>query len=111
MKLSYQKEKTFTEDYITTNLLQCLDFWNREGEKIYRQNINGELGTDQTNEMARTMQLDDWLNEMMLIDAKTFCNSTMNRLDYNCGRTRSHVWIHQADTRVLIFYADPDHQH
>jgi len=106
MKLSYQKEKTFTEDYVTNNLLQCINFWNREGEKIYEQNINGKLGTDQTNEMARTMQKDDWLNEMMLIDAKTFCNSSRNTFDYNCGRTRSHVYIHKGNERVLMVYAE-----
>ena len=106
MKLSYQKDPAFTEDWITNNVLQCINFWNREGEKIYEQNINGELGTAQTNEQARTMQKADWLNEMMLIDVKTFCNSPKNRFDYNCGRTRSHVYVHKGNERVLMIYAD-----
>ena len=111
MKLSYQKEKTFTEDYVTNNLLQCIQFWNREGDDIYQKNLNGRLGTDQTNEQARQMQQDDWLNEMMLIDAKAFCASRNNTVDYNCGRTRSHVFVHKGDERVLMIYADPNHDH
>ena len=111
MKLSYQKEKLFTEDYVTTNLLQCIRFWNRSGDEIYQKNLDGKIGTDETNKMARQMQQDDWLNEMMLIDAKAFCASRYNKSDYNCGRTRSHVWIHQADERVLMVYADLNHYH
>ena len=57
-------------------------------------------------EMAKTMEADDFLLEMLLGDCKTFCNSKRAKEigNFECGRTRSHVWIHQGDERVLMLY-------
>ena len=64
---------------------------------------------EETNQFARDTQQDDWLNEMIHIDCKTFCNSKRGKeLNYSCGRTRSHVWLHKDDERILMIYADKD---
>lgn len=84
-----------------------MDFWNKEGEKVIEKNISGKLGSKETNQMAKTMQPDDFILEMMLIDCKVFVNSDLanNSPDtYECGRTRSHVWVHINDKRILMFY-------
>jgi hypothetical protein len=104
--LKAQKETNFQENYVTTNILECIKFWNREGEKAIQKNISGEWGSKETNEMAKTMDADDFLLEMLLGDCKTFCNSKRAKEidNFECGRTRSHVWVHQNDERVLMLY-------
>ena len=94
-------------NYITKNILECVDYWNRSHEKIRAKNITGELGDKETNNYARATEYADWLNEMILIDCKTFCESERGKeLNFECGRTHSHVWVHQNGERVLMIYAN-----
>ena len=105
-QLNYQTEKEFQEDYITTNILECINFWNKQGEDVRQKNIDGIYGNKETQEYAKNTPYDDWLNEMILEDCKTFCRSDKNTINYKCGRTRSHVWLHVGDERVLMIYAE-----
>ena len=108
-QLAFRQDKGFLIDYVSENIIKSIEFWNRESEDIYNQNIQGTLGTEETNQFARDAQQDDWLNEMIHIDCKTFCNSKRGKeLNYSCGRTRSHVWLHKDDERILMIYADKD---
>ncbi len=94
-------------DYVTNSILDCVGFWNREGMMAVAKNRSGEWGDKDTKEMANTMAADDFLLEMVLRDANAFVNSDFakNSPDkYECGRTRSHVWIHINDQRVLMIH-------
>lgn len=106
--LAFQEEKGFVSNYITHNLKESMHFWNREGMKAVEKNKSGEWGSKETNEMARTMEADDFLLEMLLIDCKTFCNSQFAKQSgdvYEAGRTRSHIWLHRNGERILMFYS------
>ena len=95
-------------DYVTNSILDCVGFWNREGMMAIAKNRSGEWGDKKTQEMANTMGADDFLLEMLLLDARAFVNSDFakNSEDkYECGRTRSHVWIHINDKRVQMIHA------
>lgn len=95
-------------DYITNSIIDCVGFWNKEGMNAVAKNRSGEWGSKQTQELANRVPADDFLLEMILVDAKTFVNSefSKNSADkYECGRTRSHVWIHINDKRVLMIHA------
>jgi hypothetical protein len=107
MEIKVEKSKSCPENYATNLMLDCVKFWNREGEKAIEKNISGEWGSKETQEMAKTQQADDFLLEMLLCDCKGICNSEFvkNSGDwYECGRTRSHVWIHINGDRKLMFY-------
>lgn len=107
LEMRFQKEKHFQENYVTTNLLECVKFWNREGKKAIDNNKNGIWGSKKTNELARTMEADDFLLHMILSDCQTFCGSNWAKesgIKFECGRTRSHVWIHMNNERVLMIY-------
>jgi len=107
LQIKVQDETKGKHNYVTRNLLDCMKFWNREGEKAIEKNKSGEWGSKETNQMAKEMQPDDFLLEMILGDCRTFCKS--DKADeigeFECGRTRSHVWVHQNGERVLMFHA------
>ncbi len=95
-------------NYVTSNIIESANFWNREGMKAIENNISGKWGTKEQNEMARTMDGDDFLLQLMLTDCNTFCNSETAKnlgIKFECGRTRSHVWVHMDDERVLMIHA------
>lgn len=95
-------------DYVTSSILSCVKFWNKEGMTAVANNRSGKWGDENTKKMANTMSAEDFLLEMVLRDAKSFVNSDFanNSSDnYECGRTRSHVWIHINDNRVLMIHA------
>lgn len=102
-----EKGQSFIENYVTKNLLDCVIFWNREGQKAIENNKTGVWGNEKTQAMAQKMSADDFLLEMMLLDCKTFVNSPFAKESsdkYECGRTRSHVWVHINNERVLMIY-------
>jgi hypothetical protein len=104
--LKVQKEKTFEKNLATSNILDCVKFWNREGHDIHKRNLEGTLGTKETNEMAAKMVAEDFILEMLLGDCKTF-SKALTRLKgvrSKSGRTRSHVWFHQDDERMLMIH-------
>ena len=61
-QLAFREDKSFLIDYVSENIIKSIEFWNRESEDIYNQNIQGTLGTEETNQFARDAQQDDWLN-------------------------------------------------
>jgi hypothetical protein len=100
------KEKNFEQNYVTSNIIDCVAFWNREGEIAIENNKSGKWGSEDTQLMAKTLKADDFLLEMVLTDCKTFCNSDAAAKlgEFECGRTRSHVWVHMNGERVLMIY-------
>jgi hypothetical protein len=111
MSVTIQVENELKErqpDYVTNNILDCVKFWNNEGMMAIAKNRSGEWGDKDTQKMANTMAADDFLLEMVLRDARAFVNSEFAKNspdNYECGRTRSHVWIHINDQRVLMIHA------
>jgi len=107
LEMKVEKDLKLVLDYITINLLCCMTFWNNEGLDVYQKNIDGKLGSEQSNKQAREMKADDFLLEQMFLDCKSFTRSkfaTESENNYQCGRTKSHVWVHVNDNRVLMFY-------
>jgi len=107
MKILVENDLKGKSNYVTKIMLECQEFWNREGKTIFKQNIAGDLGSKETNEFARKTQYDDWLLEMLLCDCKGMCNSTestVKDINFECGRNRSHVWVHMENERILMFY-------
>ena len=95
-------------DYVTNSILYCVKFWNLEGMMAVAKNRSGEWGDKETQNLANTVPADDFLLEMVYRDAKAFVNSNFaknSKDNYECGRTRSHVWIHINDQRVLMIHA------
>lgn len=103
MKILVENEVK-TKSYVSSQILECIDFWNREGSILKQKNISGEYGSKKTQAMAKEMELDNWLLEMMLCDCKTFVNSEGAKNEWECGRTRSHIWVHHNNERVLMIY-------
>jgi hypothetical protein len=109
MIIRVQDERKGNTNYVNSNILECVKFWNREGEDIYVKNRFGTLGSKETNEMALKMSYDDFILEMLMIDCRTFCNSKFasdSDIKFESGRTRSHVWLHENDDRKLMIYAE-----
>ena len=109
MTIKVQDERKGNSNYVNSNILDCVKFWNREGLDVYSKNISGELGSKETNEVARTMTYDDFVLEMLMIDCRTFCNSefaSKSDIKFESGRVRSHVWFHENDDRKLMIYVE-----
>ena len=109
MTIKVQDERKGIENYVNSNILECVKFWNREGEDVYVKNRFGTLGSKETNEMALRMSYDDFVLEMLMIDCRTFCNSGFAKksdVSFESGRTRSHVWFHENDDRKLMLYVE-----
>ena len=109
MTIKVQDDRKGNSNYVNHNILECVKFWNREGKDIYSKNISGALGSKETNELARSTTYSDFVLEMLMIDCRTFCNSTnskTSRVKFESGRVRSHVWFHEDDERKLMIYVD-----
>ena len=76
MTIKVQDDRKGNSNYVNHNILECVKFWNREGKDVYSKNISGALGSKETNELARSTTYDDFVLEMLMIDCRTFCNST-----------------------------------
>ena len=107
MTIKFQDERKGFYNYVTANILECVKFWNREGEDVYNKNRSGDLGSNETNAMALKMSYDDFVLEMLLIDCKTYINSKWAKesgIKFEIGRTRSHIWVHENDERKLMIF-------
>jgi len=107
--MKVQKDSKFVENYVTKNLLESVAFWNRDtgGKFAHEKNLTGEWGSKENNDLARKTNREDFLLELFLSDCKVFCNSNWAKesgIKFECGRTRSHVWVHMNDERVLMVH-------
>lgn len=108
-KISGQKEKTYVSNYVTNNLFECINYWNRQGADIIDKNQKGIYGNAETKKQAETMKNDDFILDGLLLDCKAYINSDFAKNSgdtYECGRTRSHVWLHINGERVLMIFAE-----
>lgn len=108
-EMKVQKDSKFVDNYVTKNILKSVDFYNRDlgGKFAHEKNLSGEWGTKENNEAARKTDREDFLLELVLLDCKVFCNSEGARnidAKFECGRTRSHVWVHMNDERMLMIH-------
>ena len=108
-EMQVQKDAKFVDNYVTKNILRSVDFYNRDlgGKFAHEKNLSGEWGSKENNEEARKRDREDFLLELVLLDCKVFCNSDGARKigsKFECGRTRSHVWVHIDDERVLMIH-------
>ena len=109
MTIKVEDNRKGGSNWVNSNILECVKFWNREGEDVYSKNLTGELGSKETNELAKKTTYDDFVLEMLMIDCRTFCNSGFAKksdVSFESGRTRSHVWFHENDDRKLMLYVE-----
>ena len=109
MTIKVEDNRKGGSNWVNSNILECVKFWNREGEDVYSKNLTGELGSKETNELANKTTYDDFVLEMLMIDCRTFCNSGFAKksdVSFESGRTRSHVWFHENDDRKLMLYVE-----
>jgi len=86
------------EYHIIKGILDCVDFWNREGEDIYQKNLTGQMGNKFTNKEAKEKGKDELIMGCLLSDCKAFCRV----VNAECGRAGSHIWVHYNDKRILM---------
>jgi len=91
---------------VTEGLINCVAFWNREGDVLIQNNLNKTHGNVFTHKMVETMPKDDFLLEMVLTDAKDLCARKWaeDHGTWECGRVRSHVWVQHNGVRVMIMH-------
>jgi hypothetical protein len=107
MEINVENKFSGIGNYVTTNISECVKFWNREGLTAYENNKTGAWGDKSTQERALTTPYDDFVLHMLLCDCQVFCNSKFAKESgdkYECGRTRSHVWVHLNDERIFMFF-------
>ena len=106
-RIKVEKGKTLKDNYTTKSMLECMKFHNREGEDIYSRNCSDELGTKETNVLAKKMGFEYFTLEGLLMDCKAFAKGYNRDNDddtYCVGRTHSHVWVHCNDERIFMFH-------
>ena len=107
MQLKILDERNGNTNYVTSNIIECVYFWHKQGKNVYEKNQNGILGNKETNELSRNKVYDDFILDMLLVDCNTFIKSEeaiKSGIKYTCGRTRSHVWVHENNDRKLMIY-------
>lgn len=87
---------------VNTSILDCVEYWNREGSLVIENNKSGKWGDEETKKGADTMDADDFILGCILSDCQII---TDRKTGYECGRTRSHVWVHFNDERILMIHA------
>ena len=100
------KEETKINKHLSSYAKECTEFWNREGAKIYCENLLGNLGNKETNIKARNTKYDSWLLDCILIDIETLIKCNYLK-ELKVGRTSSHVYVHTLvgnEERILMLY-------
>lgn len=107
MEINVENKFDGIENYVTKNILECVKFWNKEGLTAFENNKSGVWGDKSTQALALSTTYDDFVLQMLLCDCNVFCNSKFTKESgdkYECGRTRSHVWVHLNDERIFMFF-------
>lgn len=97
-------------NWVTSNILDCMRFWNGAGQEDIAKMKSNKPGWQPEGEkkmLLETMKPDDFLLEAMLRDCKIYVDCEWSKNSghtFECGRTRSHVWVHMDDKRIFMFY-------
>ena len=107
-KLKVQIE-TKNLNYVTQNVIECVNFWDRNGDTIIAKNISGEYGNEVTKREAETKTRENFILDGLMKDVKIFVNSEtaktqLANITFEFGRTSSHIWVHENNNRVLMIY-------
>jgi hypothetical protein len=91
------------ESTIPTNYLDqindCVKYWNDSGDQVFEKNKSGIYGDPETQKLANTLRVEDFIMHMFAID----CNNVFNDdSEYSAGKSGSHVWIHSGGNRIAI---------
>ena len=96
MEIKVEKSNLDINEWVSIGILSSMKFWNNTGQHELADCNNPDNKKD-----------DDLILDLLLTDCKTFCNcgEAKNSGDkYECGRTRSHIWVHINDERIFMFY-------
>jgi len=103
IKILVENDYKGQSNWITTCLLDCVKFWNNTG--IAELQIAREEEPDE-----HTKQFDDEVLDKMLIDCNAYVNCDIAQGGHHgvfeCGRTRSHIWVHHNGERIFMFYTN-----
>lgn len=91
---------------LTSYTESCVGFWNKEGAKIYCENLLGKLGSESTNKLARNTKYDSWLLDMIMCDISYKVKRYPHAI--KVGRTSSHVYVHTLEGeehRIFLIHA------
>ena len=62
------------KDFFTI-LVECMGFWNREGRRIYQANIDGTMGSSDTQLFAESTDFGEWLLDMIKCDMDIYSDA------------------------------------
>lgn len=109
MKLKMQKDKHFVDTYFTNLIEGCVIFLNENIDKVYQGNRDGDMGSEETNEMASRLSKDDFLFEIFRWDLNLLrygndpSHTNYNPIyKYKWGKSGSHYWCHINNERMFI---------
>jgi hypothetical protein len=103
IKILVQNDYKGQPNWITTCIIDCMKFWNNTG--IAELQITREEEPDE-----HTKAFDDEILDKMLIDCNTYVNCDIAQGGHHgvfeCGRTRSHIWVHRNGKRIFMFHTN-----
>ena len=89
-------EKPLPDDL--KELLNCVIFWNKEGQKYYELNCPAEKG-------RKTKTYEGRILDCMRADCQAIIKGRPDHLPYKFDRAGSHVWVSHLDNdRILMFH-------
>ena len=77
----------------------CIKFWELCGSEVYLRNKNSLLGDKETQQIAKTRTMQEFILTMLADDIKQL---TRNKKKYESGHSGSHIWIHKNNRRCFI---------
>lgn len=103
MKINCQFENAAGTNKTGKNLKKdikaCIKFWELYGSEVYLKNKNGLLGDRETQQIAKTRTIQDFILTMLADDVNQL---TRDKKKYECGHSGSHIWIHKNGKRCFI---------
>ena len=81
------------------DIKSCIKFWSTFGSEIYLKNKKGLLGDRETQQIAKTRTLQDFILTMLADDINQL---TRSKKKYQSGHSGSHIWIHKNGKRCFI---------
>jgi hypothetical protein len=90
------------------HIVECLEFWNREGASCHENGKDTDFRDPEKNRLRKTIGYEDFILWMIDSDCQAFVNS---HPEYISGKGGHHVWIADAVTKerllILFFEVEP----
>jgi len=111
-KLRFQLEEV-KYDIVVQRLLECIAYWNREGDEIFQKDVLGRVDSEDAEQYSIKSATGHWLMDKIYGDCEYVMSyahelAECSKGTYEFGRAGSHIWLYRNGERILMIHSHLD---